>query len=295
VLGFIVVAMQFSIAQDFYQSEDEHNLVVMEAENFTSNVVNGTSEWVETDSPEGFSGTGAMMAVSDNPFATPDDAIAGSPVLTYEVKFVVTGTHYIWARACRTIGPSDDSYHMGINGEIGESSEMLTFHLTDFPNGTWGWINFRNKPDVGLGSVDILTEGLNEVNVYIRESGFKIDKIVLTTSDTNYYKPYDIDTLGPPETLPPSAIHYASANFNENLFKLSTNLVNEELVIFMDERKNLQGKLEIINLQGKVLRSVSIDNNSQLNLNIGNLHSGMYLVKVQLADNSILVKKFVKN
>jgi hypothetical protein len=169
---------------------------------------------------------------------------------------------------------------------------MLTFHNTTFDNGTWGWINFKNFNSAEPGYVYVTTEGVHELNIYIRENGFRIDKILLTVSDTNDYKP---EGLGPDETLPPSSVRIASSNFDQNLFTLQTNLVSEDLTVIFAEKEIMQGTLEIISPQGSVLRSVIIDNSSQLNMNISGLRSGMYFVKVRMADNSVLVKKFVKN
>jgi hypothetical protein len=291
LLGFLVVVLQISVAQDFdfQQGDDVDNLVVMEAENFSSNTPNGTAQWSLTDEPADFSGEGAMMAVSDNPFASKEDALAGSAVLSYKINFVASGIHYIWAHACRMVGPSDDSYHAGINGTIEDNGVMLTFHGTTFDNGTWGWINFRNN--VEPGNVYVPSEGVHELNIYIRENGFRIDKIILTPSDTNDFKP---EGLGPDETLPPSSVRIATSNFDENLFTLYSNMVSEELTVIFDEKELLQGTLEIISPQGSVIKSVMIDNHSQLNMNISGLRSGMYFVKVQTTDKSVLVKKFVK-
>lgn len=294
LFGLLAFILQVSIAQDydFQQSDDIDNFVVMEAENFSSNTPNGTSMWSPTDEPADFSGDGAMMAVSDNPFASAEDALSGSAVLSYKINFVATGQHYIWAHACRMVGPSDDSYHAGLDGVIEEGGTFLTFHNTEFDNGTWGWINFKNFNTVEPGSVYVASEGVHELNIYIRENGFRIDKIILTPTDTNEFKP---EGLGPDETLAPSSIHNANANFDENLFTLQTNLVSEQLTVLFGETELLQGTLEIISPQGSTVRTVAIDNHSQFNLDVSGLRSGMYFVKVQLADNSVHVKKFVKN
>jgi hypothetical protein len=279
-----------SFAQwDFEQSDDQHGLVDIEAENYSSIATGRPGEDWTLFEDETCSNGAAMMAPLDAGAHTEIDSVpVRSPKLSYTIKFIRTGKHYIWARARREDGGSD-SYHAGFNGILTEDGMMLTFHNSGVGNGEFGWINYRNN--IEPASLDVAA-GVNTLNIYMREKQFKIDKIILTTSDTNSYKP---DSLGPAETLPPNGLRSISSNFDENLFTLSSSIVNEELIVYISEKEYLQGKLEIIDLQGKVLRSESIDNNSQLTMNVASLQSGMYLVRVQLADNSMMVKKFIKN
>jgi hypothetical protein len=288
LLAFLFYQYSYTQDYDFQQGDDVDYLVVMEAENFSENTPVDDVMWAPTDSPDDYSGEGAMMAVTSAPFASAASAMEGSAVMTYKINFTESGIHYIWARASRT-GGGDDSYHAGIDGVIGENGEFLTFHETDFEAGTWGWINYRNNIEPGY--VDIPEAGVHELNIYIRENGFRIDKILLTPSDTNVYIP---EGTGPDETLAPDGIHITPTNFDENLFTLRTNLVSEELSVIFAKEEFSQGKLEIISSQGSVLRSVTVDNSSQLNLNVSELRSGLYFVKIQMTDHSVLVRKFVK-
>ena len=289
LLTFVFNPYSFAQDFDFQQGDDVDYLVVMEAENFSENTPNGDVMWAITDSPEDFSGESAMMAVTSGPFASKDDAMENSAIMSYKINFTQTGIHYIWARASRT-GGGDDSYHAGIDGVIGDNGEMLTFHETDFDYGTWGWINYRNNVEPGY--VEIPSEGIHTLDIYIRENGFRIDKIILTPSDTNYYKPED---MGPDETLPQEEPELLNASFDDNLFSILQNPADEELTVIFGTKKYQNGKLEVISLQGRVLKSVVIDNDTQLKLNVADLRSGLYLVKLQMEDHSVLVKKFIKN
>jgi len=285
----IIFSYQYSFAQDFdfQQGDDEYNLVVMEAENFSSNTPVNDDMWTLTDSPISFSGQGAMMAVASVSLPEVSKALE-SAILSYNINFIRAGRHYFWAHASRT-GGSDDSFHAGADGTILDGGTFINFEESVSDETDWEWVHHSGVA-AGNGYIDIPSTGVHNFNVYIRESGFKIDKVIIT-SDSNYVP----EGLGPEETLAPNGLHDASLNFDENLFTLSTNMVNEELMVSLDKKEILQGKLEIVDLQGKVLRNVSINNNSQISLNVANLKSGMYLVRVQLTDNSVMVKKFIKN
>ncbi len=285
----IIFGCQYSFAQDydFQQGDDEHNLVVMEAENASVNTEVGTEMWAPTNEPADYSGNGAMMVVADASKPNVTDAL-NSATLTYNINFIRGGRHYFWARASRT-GGGDDSYHAGIDGTILDGGTFINFEeASSDEKQTWVWIHHSGVA-AGKCYVDVPSAGVHDFNVYIRENGFRIDKLIITP-DSNYIP----EDKGPDETLAPNGLRNASSNFDENLFTLSTNMVNEELMVFIAEKEYLQGKLEIVDLQGKVLRKVSINNDSQVSLNVANLQSGMYLVRVQLTDNSVLVKKFVK-
>jgi hypothetical protein len=289
LLTFCSYQSVFAQDYDFQQGDDVDYLVVMEAENFSENTPVGDVMWALTDSPEDFSGEGAMMAVTGGAFATKESAMEGSAIMTYKINFTESGIHYIWARACRMVGPSDDSYHAGIDGVIGVNGEMLTFHTTDFENGTWGWINYRNNIEPGY--VEIPSAGVHTLDIYIRENGFRIDKIILTPSDTSYFKP---DGMGPDETLPVEGPELTPATLDDNLFTISQNPIQEELTVIIGAKQYQTGRLEVISLQGKVLKSHLIENDSQIRLNMSDLRSGLYFVKLELDNRSVLIKKFVK-
>ena len=209
-------------------------------------------------------------------------------ILTYNINFIRGGRHYFWAHASHTDG-GDDSFHAGVGGEILDGGTFINFEDAVSDETDWEWIHHSGVA-AGKCYVDIPSSGVHDFNVYIRENGFRIDKLIITP-DSNYIP----EDMGPDETLAPNGLRNASSNCDENLFTLSTNMVNEELMVSLNRKEYLEGKLEIVDLQGKVLRSISIDNDSQLSLNIANLQSGMYLVRVQLTDNSVMVKKFIKN
>jgi hypothetical protein len=99
--------------------------------------------------------------------------------------------------------------------------------------------------------------------------------------------------MGPDETLPPEQPEFLFAAYNESLFTLLNNPVQEELTVILADNYH-SGKLEIMNLQGKVLRSCTISNLGRINLNLSDFRPGLYLVKLELENHAVMVKKFIK-
>jgi hypothetical protein len=283
-----VIYTQLSFSQDykFEQTDDPHKLVVMEAENFSSNTPVGDVAWMQTDSPVDFSGQGAMMAVTGGPFTTIDAVLAGSAVLTYKINFIRAGQHYIWARASRT-GGGDDSYHAGIDGVITDSSLFLTFHMTTFDNGTWGWIYYRST--AGQASVHIPSAGVHDLNLYIRENGFRIDKILLTDDPASSYTP---DGMGPDETLASSAIHPA---VNDNsVLSVYPNPADHQVNIQIRNSQYTDGVLKILDVQGRLVQVINFNNNLTGVLDVSGFEPGVYIMKFEQNNQLIAISKFFK-
>ena len=286
--GLFALCLQLSYAQDykFEQTDDPHKLVVMEAENFSTNTPNGDVAWMSTDSPADFSGQGAMMAVTAEPYTTVETVLANSAVLTYKIKFIKAGQHYIWARASRT-GGGDDSYHAGIDGVITDSSLFLTFHMTEFDAGTWGWIYYRST--AGQASVNIPSVGVHDLNIYIRENGFRIDKILLTEDPATSYMP---EGMGPDETLASSSVPPAP---NDNdAFSVYPNPADRQINIQIKDEQYLDGVLKIFDLQGRQLRVAYPGSHQTFVADVSDFDPGVYIIKFEQHDQLVAVSRFLK-
>ncbi|MBN2762295.1 MAG: T9SS type A sorting domain-containing protein, partial [Bacteroidales bacterium] len=268
------------------QTDDPHKMVVMEAENFSTNTPNGDVAWMLTDSPPDFSGQGAMMAVTAEPYTTVETVLASSAVLTYKIKFIRPGHHYIWARASRT-GGGDDSYHAGIDGEITDSSLFLTFHNTEFDYGTWGWIYYRST--AGPASVFVPSVGVHDLNIYIRENGFRIDKIILTDDPASEFTP---EEMGPDETLASSAIN--SAAMDNDILMVYPNPADDRLNIQIKEKRYANGRLKIFDLQGRLVQVVIPNENRVRTADVSAFEPGVYMLKFEQDDQIIAVDRFIK-
>jgi len=106
------------------------------------------------------------------------------------VQFSKTGTHYIWIRALAG-SPASDSLYVGLDG-VTSGSVLMTGLVLD--GKTWTW---TNKTWTGaVVSLNVTSLGMHTVNVWMRESGIVLDKLVLNTSAS-----YVPTGTGPAETV----------------------------------------------------------------------------------------------
>jgi hypothetical protein len=172
-------------ADPFHQDDGPDGIVSVEAEHFVDNIPgNDPHTWdLITESadgfvpPDGFSGGAAMQAQPttlggggsfDTDFAT------RSPRLDFEINFVKTGTHYVWVLAYGMDGNSD-SLHAGLGGEEIPSADRI-----DGMNVNYTWTNSTRDPEPA--TLEITKTGIQTVNIWMRESGVVIDKLLLTTN-----------------------------------------------------------------------------------------------------------------
>ena len=152
-------------------------MVVMEAENYFAKIDRGVHTWTDTTGQAGYSGSGSMVADPNiDELIRKNKATTDSPEMQYEIEFTETGSYYVWVRVYSGTD-SDLSLHGGIDGVV--SASKLNSQLV----GDWNWTNLDTK-DKSV-TVGILTPGPYTFNVWMREDGLHIDKIILTT-DANF-------------------------------------------------------------------------------------------------------------
>lgn len=291
-------------AQEIVQSDDENQLVVVEAENFTENIENGDGDkWQDTVSiPEDFSGEGAMGVPEIGPYAAAADAMEGSPTLVYSVDFITTGTHYFWARARRT-GGGDDSFHLGIDYVIEEGGEYINFEGASGSTGEWQWVN-NCQTAGGPATIEVSNAGYHDIVIYVREKFFKIDKILLTTNPD--YIPWvdegDPSGLGPDETIseddPPisSIDKIVSGKANITIFP---NPVSNSATINYTLTKASMVNVKVLNVYGQevalLVNENQIAGQQEVVWNVGQeLPNGIYFIQVnngQYSDVSRIIKQ----
>jgi|GEM_PF-1429116 len=160
----------------FLQDSGANGIVSIEAEHFMTNTIQSGHNWEKVFSA-GYSGEGAMQALQNNGTSINTGYAVKSPRMDYSVTFVKTGKQYIWARG---IGPSgsDDSYHAGIDGKETATCDRISSFTT-----RWRWS--RTDTDGRAAYFNVSEKGEHTVNVWMREDGFIIDKIVIS-SNPNY-------------------------------------------------------------------------------------------------------------
>ncbi len=161
--------------------------VVFEIERGT--IINRAHQWLPAADLAGFSGNGYLIA-SPNTGTYYDTGYVGvAPEVQVQVNFQTPGTYYFWVRGYRP-SPADDSVNVGIDGTAPDSGMRLSM----FPDNAWGWSSTK-MDNVGHNTIIVDGAGVHIINVWMREDGFPMDKVVLTT-DPNY-----IPTgLGPAES-----------------------------------------------------------------------------------------------
>ncbi len=161
--------------------------VVMEAEHCTASQA-GTSlaagvTWQETSGVAGASGT-VMQALPNNAIGT--DTQTYGPRLDFKVDFHTTGTYYIFLHMPHHASGGDDSVNVGLDGSLIEDNMGNT-------SGSWRW-RTTNPTTIGL---NITTPGVRTFNIWMREDGVMVDKVIL---NTNSVLPYSGTDLGPLES-----------------------------------------------------------------------------------------------
>lgn len=101
-----------------------------------------------------------------------------SPQLEYLVNFVQSGTYYVWVRG-RSLDDASNSVHVGLNGGVVATST----YIDGLPRPNFGWVNKLNNGS--RASVTISKPGLNAIDLWVREDGAQVEKLLLTT-DANY-------------------------------------------------------------------------------------------------------------
>ncbi len=162
----------------FSEPDVNAGLVVLEAEYHDSLSEVDSHQWV-TINKNGASNQVAMVTTPDN--NTRFQNSNGSPSIGYFAYFDRPGTWYVWLRGSGdTVNGegSSDSVHVGLNGSLSATADKID----NFP-ADWNWTN--STIDKVRASLSVPSTGIHAVNLWMREDGLIVDKILLTT-DSNY-------------------------------------------------------------------------------------------------------------
>ena len=184
----LLVCAPALFATPLQQSADRQGLVSIEAENYDTNVSQGGHSWTP-NTTAGYSGAGALWASPNGGTTVNQGYVANSPRLDYQINFVATGIHYVWIRAIGA-SKSDDSVHAGLDVNAVSSSDRITGVYAK------SWVWSHSTIDGPVATINVKTPGLHVVNVWMREDGLALDKLVLTTDPA-----YVPTGMGPPESL----------------------------------------------------------------------------------------------
>ena len=150
----------------FQQKTDATGLVVMNATSHDAKTTRSNHNWAAVN----HSGTTAMQAKPDTGMRIASGYTSKSPYLRFNVNFQKTGTHYIYLRAFCEGG--DNTFYVGLNGRPGTAVAVPVTR-------NWAWSN--------RAAVTVTKTGLQTVELYMREDGARLHKVVMTSSGS--YKP----------------------------------------------------------------------------------------------------------
>jgi VCBS repeat-containing protein len=158
--------------EPFAQKPGVGNLVVMEAEHFHEQQARAGNSWQVVSLRHSSAGE-SLQALPNNGSNVREDYAARSPHLGYRVVFEVPGRYYAWVRA-RGATNDDDSLHIGLDGQPVPTGKQID-QILDY----WTWTSVRAGG--GRAYVDVTAAGEHVFDVWMREDGVIIDKILLTT------------------------------------------------------------------------------------------------------------------
>jgi len=150
-------------------------VVVFEVEDFSnSSLGTGTAlntYWSEETTISGYSGSSYLEAKPNNGVNTFDST--DGPRLDYEIDFNTPGTYNVYVRMLGQNG-NDDSLHVGLNGN------PLTYGDVGISSGSsWEW---KDEAAGNVITFDIQNPGRHTFNIWMREDGVIVDKVVLQQS-----------------------------------------------------------------------------------------------------------------
>ena len=150
--------------------------VVIEAEKYAQQTLGNPSSsvWAANVDYAGYVGNTALMVpnVGANMSLT-----TNGPRLDYPVRLDVAGDYYIFVRG-RPLSPDEggnDSFHAGVDGN---AITLSGTGFTGFNNGSgYNWQRW--------GTPVTLTEGQHTLNIWMREDGMIIDRVMLSTNSSS--------------------------------------------------------------------------------------------------------------
>ena len=155
-------------------------VVVVEAEHFTANVMQGEYPWI-ADSTEGHSGDGAMLAQGPGISAIIwPNYYTGSSRLDYTIRLDAASIYYVWIRGMAWSG--SDTCIPGIDGTgwagNANPSGALWVPVVNPIDWTWGSSDGLASERVTVAAA---SAGNHTLSVWLREDGVILDKILVTT------------------------------------------------------------------------------------------------------------------
>jgi hypothetical protein len=147
--------------------------VVLEAEHFSVNTPRANHTW-DLTSDSAASGAQCMLSNPNNGGNVNTGYASGSPQLNFPVKFTTTGSYQVWVRGLGA-GSADRTIHAGLDGIGPTSADRISGFSATY---TWS----RSTLDGPVATINVTSAGVHTVNLWMREDGFRVDRLLLTTN-----------------------------------------------------------------------------------------------------------------
>jgi hypothetical protein len=131
--------------------------------------------WANTTGFAGYTGASAVQAQTNSGVNTFDSL--NGPRLDYTLNFSTKGAYYVYVygRADTLNAGGSDSLHVGLDGA---AVTLGAQGLTGYSSSGYSW---RNTYGSKVATLTIATTGLHTFNIWMREDGMIVDKIVIGT------------------------------------------------------------------------------------------------------------------
>jgi|GEM_PF-1492408 len=157
---------------------EQNGLLVIEAENFSEKIDRNSKSWNLRTTRTGFVGAGQMTVEPDTNLIINTVYATYSPELRYPIQLAESGVYYVWVRVWGD-NNAQDSLHAGLNGQTIASADRIAF-------GNYRrWLWTRSTLDNASATINVASPGLHTLNIWMREDGLSIDRILLT-KNANY-------------------------------------------------------------------------------------------------------------
>lgn len=167
------------VAQSNAPFKEDNGVIVIEAEHIEDVRPYRGQSWQNSKAQAGFRGTGALVAGPEKGVRIRGRFERKSPEATYNVSISNTGTYYVWLRVWAE-SENNNSVHIGFNDRAQRSStgiETSTYR-------SWTWTSQLMDTD-DSASLMIRKPGIQTLNLWMREDGLYVDRILMTT-DPSY-------------------------------------------------------------------------------------------------------------
>ena len=148
--------------------------VTVQAETAT---LNSTTDWLIRPAHTFENASQGILMQALPVLGTENDStyVTDAPRLDYQVNFVQAGTYTLRFKGQPTLDANystSDTVHVGLNGQAIPSAEKMSAFNANF------WFSNR-KIGAPRATITIPSPGVHTINVWMREDGFKADKLVL--------------------------------------------------------------------------------------------------------------------